>query len=59
MTDDGLRAAIEARRRRPGLGVLVLSAYIERWYADVLLSYGGGRVGYLLKDRVASLDMLY
>jgi DNA-binding NarL/FixJ family response regulator len=58
MTDDGLRAAVEARRRRSELGVLVLSAYIERSYADVLLSDGRGRVGYLLKDRVASLDVL-
>jgi DNA-binding NarL/FixJ family response regulator len=58
MTDDGLRAAVEARRRHPELGVLVLSAYIERSYADVLLSDGRGRVGYLLKDRVASLHVL-
>ena len=58
MTDDGLRAAVEARRRRPELGVLVLSAYIERSYADVLLSDGRGGVGYLLKDRVASLAVL-
>ena len=58
MTDDGLRAAVEARRRRPELGVLVLSAYIERSYADVLLSDGRGGVGYLLKDRVASLGVL-
>lgn len=58
MTDDGLRAAVEARRRQPDLGVLMLSAYIERSYADVLLSDGRGRVGYLLKDRVASLTVL-
>jgi hypothetical protein len=38
--------------------VLVLPAYIERSYADVLLSDGGGRIGYLLKDWVASLDVL-
>ena len=58
MTDDGLRAAVEARSRHPELGVLMLSAYIERSYADVLLSDGRGRVGYLLKDRVASLAIL-
>jgi DNA-binding NarL/FixJ family response regulator len=58
MTDDGLRAAVEARRRQPGLAVLMLSAYIERSYADALLSDGRGRVGYLLKDRVASLTVL-
>jgi DNA-binding NarL/FixJ family response regulator len=58
MTDDGLRAAVEARSRHPELGVLMLSAYIERSYADVLLSDGRGGVGYLLKDRVASLTVL-
>lgn len=57
-TDDGLRAAVEARSRHPNLAVLMLSAYIERSYADALLSDGRGRVGYLLKDRVASLTVL-
>ena len=55
MSDDGLRAAVEARAAQPALGVLMLSAYIELSYADVLLSDGRGGVGYLLKDRVASL----
>jgi DNA-binding NarL/FixJ family response regulator len=58
MTDDGLRAAVAARAAQPDLGVLMLSAYIEMNYADVLLSDGRGRVGYLLKDRVTSLDRL-
>jgi DNA-binding NarL/FixJ family response regulator len=58
MSDDGLRAAVEARAAQPSLGVLMLSAYIELSYADVLLSDGRGGVGYLLKDRVASLDTL-
>ena len=58
MRDDGLRAAVDARARRPELAVLMLSAYIELSYADVLLSDGRGGVGYLLKDRVASLDTL-
>jgi len=58
MTDDGLRAAVEARESQPGLGILMLSAYVELSYADVLLSDGRGRVGYLLKDRVTSLDTL-
>jgi len=58
MTDDGLRAAVELRSRLPGLGVLLLSAYIELTYADALLSDGRGGVGYLLKDRVTSLDRL-
>jgi DNA-binding NarL/FixJ family response regulator len=58
MTDDGLRAAIQARAVQPGLAVLVLSAYVELSYADVLLSDGRGGVGYLLKDRVTSLSTL-
>ena len=58
MTDDGLRAAVRARQEQPDLAVLMLSAYIELSYADVLLSDGRGRVGYLLKDRVTSLDVL-
>jgi DNA-binding NarL/FixJ family response regulator len=57
-TDDGLRAAVEARSQNPRLGVLMLSAYIESSYADVLLSDGRGGTGYLLKDRVTSLDTL-
>ena len=57
-TDDGLRAAVEARSANPDLGILMLSAYIELSYADVLLSDGRGGVGYLLKDRVTSLDTL-
>ncbi len=58
MTDDGLRAAVAARAAVPGLAVLLLSAYVEKSYADVLLADGGGSVGYLLKDRVSSLDTL-
>jgi DNA-binding NarL/FixJ family response regulator len=51
-TDEGLRAALEARRRVPGLPVLVLSQYVEPIYARELLADGTGAVGYLLKDRV-------
>ncbi len=51
-TDDGLRAAIEARGVVPRLPVLVLSQYVEPLYARELLSDGEGAVGYLLKDRV-------
>jgi DNA-binding NarL/FixJ family response regulator len=58
MTDDGLRAAVQARAAQPDLAVLMLSAYIELSYADVLLADGRGRVGYLLKDRVTSLETL-
>jgi len=53
--DEGLRAAIEARRRVPGSPVLVLSQYVERQYARELLADGAGGVGYLLKDRVADV----
>jgi DNA-binding NarL/FixJ family response regulator len=51
-TDDGLRAAIQARQKIPGLPVLVLSQYVERLYARELLADQAGGVGYLLKDRV-------
>jgi DNA-binding NarL/FixJ family response regulator len=53
--DEGLRAAIEARRLVPGTPVLVLSQYVERQYATELLADGAGGVGYLLKDRVADI----
>jgi DNA-binding NarL/FixJ family response regulator len=51
-TDEGLRAALAARREVPGLPVLVLSQYVEQLYARELLADGTGGVGYLLKDRV-------
>jgi DNA-binding NarL/FixJ family response regulator len=51
-TDEGLRAALQARREAPGLPVLVLSQYVEQLYARELLADGSGGVGYLLKDRV-------
>jgi DNA-binding NarL/FixJ family response regulator len=51
-TDEGLRAALAARRDRPGLPVLVLSQYVEQLYARDLLADGTGGIGYLLKDRV-------
>ncbi len=51
-TDDGLRAALEARKQVPGLPVLVLSQYVEQLYARELLADQAGGVGYLLKDRV-------
>jgi DNA-binding NarL/FixJ family response regulator len=55
-TDEGLRAAIEARRNRPGFPVLILSQYVEQLYARELLSDGAGGVGYLLKDRVGDVS---
>jgi DNA-binding NarL/FixJ family response regulator len=51
-TDEGLRAALDARSRIPGLPVLVLSQYVEQLYARELLADGAGGIGYLLKDRV-------
>ena len=55
-TDDGLRAALDARREIPGLPVLVLSQYVEQLYARELLADQAGAVGYLLKDRVFNDD---
>jgi DNA-binding NarL/FixJ family response regulator len=55
-TDEGLRAAVEARRLVPRSPVLVLSQYVEVSYADDLLADGVGAVGYLLKDRVAAVE---
>ncbi|MGV9315993.1 response regulator [Streptomyces sp. NPDC003691] len=55
-TDEGLRAALEIRRRWPEVGVLVLSQYVERRYAGELLSGESRGVGYLLKDRVVEID---
>jgi DNA-binding NarL/FixJ family response regulator len=54
-TDEGLRAAVEARTRLPGTPVLVLSQYVEVSYAEDLLADRRGGVGYLLKDRVAEV----
>ena len=54
-TDEGLRAAIEARRRYPGLAVLILSQYVEPVYTAELLAEGQGGVGYLLKERVGDV----
>ena len=54
-TDEGLRAAVEARQRVPGSPVLVLSQYVELSYADDLLADRVGGIGYLLKDRVAAV----
>ncbi|QEV18251.1 response regulator transcription factor [Streptomyces alboniger] len=55
-TDGGLRAAVRIRERRPEIGVLVLSQYVERNYATQLLTSSAERVGYLLKDRVAQVE---
>ncbi|GAA2630956.1 response regulator [Paractinoplanes durhamensis] len=55
-TDEGIVAAVEARRRRPGLAVLVLSAYVEQAFATELLAHGSARLGYLLKERVGRVE---
>ncbi|WP_329495621.1 response regulator transcription factor [Kitasatospora herbaricolor] len=56
-SDEGLRAAVALRERRPGLPVLVLSQYVQRSYAAELLDSGDGSgVGYLLKDRIGQVE---
>ena len=54
--DEGVRAAIALRAEHPGVAILLLSQYVEVAYAQELLAAGTGGVGYLLKDRVVSLD---
>jgi DNA-binding NarL/FixJ family response regulator len=54
-SDEGLRAAIEARKRHPNLGVLILSQYVEPVYTAELLASGEAGVGYLLKERVGEV----
>ncbi|KJS55845.1 LuxR family transcriptional regulator [Streptomyces rubellomurinus subsp. indigoferus] len=54
--DEGLRAAVEARRQVPDLPVLMLSQYVEHGYAAQLLADGAHGVGYLLKDRVGRVE---
>jgi DNA-binding NarL/FixJ family response regulator len=56
--DEGVRAAIRLRSLVPRAGILLLSQYVEVAYAQELLGSGSGGVGYLLKDRVASLEEL-
>ena len=55
-TDEGIVAAVEARRRQPGLAVLVLSAYVEQTFATDLLATGAAGLGYLLKERVGRVE---
>jgi DNA-binding NarL/FixJ family response regulator len=54
-TDEGVRAAIEARSRHPGLAILILSQYVEPAYTAELLASGDGGIGYLLKERVGEV----
>lgn len=55
-TDEGVRAAVQIRRRWPEVGILVLSQYVEREFTQVLLGDDARAVGYLLKDRVMGVD---
>jgi DNA-binding NarL/FixJ family response regulator len=55
-TDEGIVAAVAARRRQPGIAVLVLSAYVEQAFATELLATGSERLGYLLKERVGRVQ---
>ncbi|MGW0191781.1 response regulator [Nonomuraea sp. NPDC003201] len=55
-TDEGIVAAVEARRRQPELAVLVLSAYVEQAFATDLLAHGSARLGYMLKERVGRVE---
>jgi len=55
-TDEGLLAAQRIRRDHPGIGVLVLSQYMEPGYALELLSDSAEGVGYLLKERIANIE---
>ncbi|MDP9135914.1 MAG: response regulator transcription factor [Actinomycetota bacterium] len=54
-TDEGVRAAIEARERHPDVGILILSQYVEPVYTGELLATGQGGIGYLLKERVGDV----
>jgi DNA-binding NarL/FixJ family response regulator len=54
-TDEGIRAALQARQRHPELAVLVLSQYVEPAYTAELLGEGEGGIGYLLKERVSEV----
>jgi DNA-binding NarL/FixJ family response regulator len=55
-TDEGLRAAHALRERHPGIGILILSQYVEVGIATRLLAESPERLGYLLKDRVANVE---
>jgi DNA-binding NarL/FixJ family response regulator len=56
-TDEGLVSALRIRHAHPGIGVVVLSQHVQRRYASELLTQDGGRIGYLLKQRVADVKI--
>lgn len=55
-TDEGIRAALEAREKQPGMGILILSQHVEHTYARELMALGAGGVGYLLKERIGNVS---
>ena len=55
-SDEGVRAAIEARELRPGLGIVILSQHVEHAYAADLMALGAGGIGYLLKERIGDVE---
>jgi DNA-binding NarL/FixJ family response regulator len=57
-TNEGIRAAKRIRSEHPGVGVVVLSQYVEEDYVFELLADGAAGIGYLLKDKVSDLDGL-
>jgi DNA-binding NarL/FixJ family response regulator len=57
-TDEGIQAAAWARQHQPGIGVVVLSQYVAPGYAVALLEHGSAGRGYLLKERIGSVDEL-
>ena len=57
-TNEGIEAARQIRASHPGVGVVVLSQYVEEDYAFALLADGAAGMGYLLKERVSDLDEL-
>ena len=57
-TDEGIRLAVEVRRRQPGIGVVVLSQHANPTYAMALLGDGSAGRAYLLKERVSDVDEL-
>lgn len=58
-SDEGVRAAIQARAGNPGLGILILSQYVEPVYTQELLATGEGGIGYLLKERVGEVGTFF
>lgn len=58
-TEEGVRLALDLRRRNGPLPILILSQFVESVYAQELFSNGEGAIGYLLKDRISSIEIIY